>query len=387
MFKRNSSNVLQTVLLLMLFLGSSSIGLAQDARLIARNIFPSVVMLEMRDGQNRPISLGSGFFVRPDVVVTNYHVIQNASSGSAKVVGKSAVYPIEGIVGIDKARDLALLKLTGVRAKPVVLADISKIEVGQEVFALGNPKGLEGTISAGIISGSSLREVNNENLIQITAPISPGSSGGPVVNREGEVIGVAVASLKGGQNLNFAIPSSYLAILLANSKSVVSLSDAKQSPSENKTKDTRPSSSDTVQWLVSKLEGAQSLEERQGINVFRTTASLRISGCKMEIEKMVKVFKPGARALASVENQTFFLNWITYVGPALLPAGATESFIAIYLDRKVNYTIAWADGTSENLKIDFVKLPVADKPMAERVTSAFERLIELCKEDSKREPF
>jgi S1-C subfamily serine protease len=123
-------------------------------------------MLEMRDDKNRPISLGSGFFVRPDVVATNYHVIEGATDGFAKVVGKTSIYHIEGVVGIDKTNDLVLLKLRGVVGKPLLLADISKIEVGQEVFALGNPKGLEGTISPGIISGSSLRKVNNESLIQ-----------------------------------------------------------------------------------------------------------------------------------------------------------------------------------------------------------------------------
>jgi S1-C subfamily serine protease len=255
MSSRSSKNFSQTVFLLGLSFICYPAAFAQDARLIARNIFPSVVMLEMRDGQNRPIALGSGFFVRPDEVVTNYHVIENASSGSAKIVGKFGVYDIEGVVAVDKAKDLALLKLTGVRGKPVVLADISKIEVGQEVFALGNPKGLEGTISAGIISGSSLREVENENLIQITAPISPGSSGGPVVNRQGEVIGVAVASLKGGQNLNFAIPSSYLALLLANSKSAISLSDVPKGPPSSTSRSTSsgPTAAETTAWLTDTL--------------------------------------------------------------------------------------------------------------------------------------
>ncbi len=112
----------------------------------------------------------------------------------------------------------------------MILADISQIEVGQEIFALGNPRGLEGTISPGIISGMNFREVDGENLIQITAPISGGSSGGPVVNQKGEVIGVASASFRERQNLNFAVPSSYLAILLANSKNVTPLVVGPPSP-------------------------------------------------------------------------------------------------------------------------------------------------------------
>lgn len=208
---------------------------AQDARLIARNIFPSVVMLEMQDSNGRPITLGSGFFVRSDIVATNFHVIEGSKYGFAKVVGETSTYRIEGTVGLDKSRDLALLKLAGAKGKPLVLADLSQIEVGQEIFALGNPRGLEGTISPGIISGLNLREVGNENLLQITAPISAGSSGGPVVNRNGEVIGVAVASLEKGQNLNFAVPSSYLAILLAGSRNLVLMSGTSNLPVEQNT--------------------------------------------------------------------------------------------------------------------------------------------------------
>lgn len=195
----------------------------QDGREIARTIFPSVVLLEMSDSSGRMIAQGSGFFVREDVVATNYHVIEGAAKGFAKVVGQNAVYAIAGVVGTDVERDLALLKLEGAKAPPLRLADISRIEVGEQVFALGNPKGLEGTISPGIVSGIGIRQVNNENLIQITAPISPGSSGGPVVNKNGEVIGVASSSLSGGQNLNFAVPGAYLALLVASAKAVMPL--------------------------------------------------------------------------------------------------------------------------------------------------------------------
>jgi S1-C subfamily serine protease len=84
---------------------------------------------------------------------------------------------------------------------------------------------LEGTFSQGIVS--SIREFGTEKILQITAPISPGSSGGPVLNGKGEVIGVSVATFKGGQNLNFAIPSNYLKALLGKAGSVKPLSQAK----------------------------------------------------------------------------------------------------------------------------------------------------------------
>jgi S1-C subfamily serine protease len=183
-------------------------------------------MLDVQDSARRPLRFGSGFFVRPDIVATNYHVIENASYGVARVVGETETYVIEGTVGIDKVHDLALLKLAGAARQSLPLADMNAMEVGEEIFVFGNPRRLEGTISPGIISGISLREMGSENLIQISAPISSGSSGGPVVNRDGEVIGVAVSSITSGQNLNFAVPSSLLAMLMTSNSGVSSLSSS-----------------------------------------------------------------------------------------------------------------------------------------------------------------
>lgn len=193
---------------------------AQDARQIAKGALPSVVLLETWDAMDRPLAIGSGFFVRADIVATNYHVIEGASRVSARVVNAGSSAPVDGILAVDRLNDLALLKISALSGKPLILADVSNIEIGEDVFVLGNPRGLEGSISTGVISGSSLRQIGGAEMIQISAPISPGNSGGPVLNRGGQVVGVAVGSFTSGQNLNFAVPSSYLAILLAKAKSV-----------------------------------------------------------------------------------------------------------------------------------------------------------------------
>lgn len=195
---------------------------AQTPRDIAEKSFPSVVSLVMQDVNGQPVSLGSGFFVRGNVVATNLHVIEGAAGGYAKIVGQKTKYDIAGIVGVDAKPDLVLLEIADVKAPPLVLGDTDKVAVGDEVYAIGNPLGLEGTFSRGILSG--VRQIDSETLFQITTPISPGSSGGPVLNSLGEVIGVAVATFKGGQNLNFAIPASYLVLLLQDIKPVGSLS-------------------------------------------------------------------------------------------------------------------------------------------------------------------
>jgi S1-C subfamily serine protease len=124
------------------------------------------------------------------------------------------VYEVEGIVAIDFESDLALLKLKGVKAKPLVLADSKEVKIGAPVFVLGSPKGLEGTFSTGIVS--SIRKLGKDkDLIQVTAPVSHGSSGGPVLDADGRVIGIAVATMTEGQNLNFAVPVSRLRELAA----------------------------------------------------------------------------------------------------------------------------------------------------------------------------
>jgi hypothetical protein len=170
-----------------------------------------------------------------DKVVTNYHVIEGAASGYAKIVGMKSRYTVAGYVAVDEQHDLAILQLADANAPALPLADGSRVVVGDEVFAVGSPYGLEGTLSRGIVSG--IRDLEREpnsvqgalastsvsskpqkdRMFQITAPISPGSSGGPILDTQGKVIGVAVATFKDGQNLNFAVPVSYLDSLLSAS--------------------------------------------------------------------------------------------------------------------------------------------------------------------------
>ena len=194
-----------------------STALAQTAPQIAEKTLAATVYLEMQDSKGLLLGFGSGFFVRDNLIATNYHVIEGAARGTAKLVGKFTTYTIEGVTATDKTNDLALLKVTAPGIKPLPLGNSTDVKIGETVYVAGNPKGLEGTFSNGIIS--SRRDKNTKERLQMTAPISPGSSGGPVLNSKGEVIGVSFMTLVGGQNLNFAIPSRYLTELLTKSKS------------------------------------------------------------------------------------------------------------------------------------------------------------------------
>lgn len=196
---------------------------------IAKKAFASTVVVTMAEADGKLISLGSGFFVRPDQVVTNYHVIEGAAKGYVKFIGKSTLYAIDGISAMDEERDLALLKIVDAKAPVLPLSENGGVEIGETVYAIGNPEGFEGTFSQGIVSG--IRNAGTDQWVQITAPISSGSSGGPVVNAKGLVIGVAVASVVEGQNLNFAIPVGPVKSLMASSGPTRPLSSAKPSVS------------------------------------------------------------------------------------------------------------------------------------------------------------
>jgi S1-C subfamily serine protease len=191
-----------------------SVACAQSARAIADTTFPSVVLLTMEDSKGRPISTASGFFIQEDLVVTNFHAVREGVTGHVKLVGSRGAYVIAGVASMDQGKDLAILRITGVKAPSLRLGSDRDARVGDRIYAAGNPMGLEGTFSDGIISA--IRNTGSRRLLQITAPISPGSSGGPVLNEGGLVIGIAFGAFTKGQNLNFAIPVSDLAPLLAN---------------------------------------------------------------------------------------------------------------------------------------------------------------------------
>jgi serine protease Do len=177
---------------------------------IAQIAVSSVVLIRS------PTGLGSGFVAAADgKIVTNFHVIEGATQASIVTSDRVEHKDVE-VIALDKAHDLAVLRIGARKLKPLALGDSSLAKAGEHVVAIGNPLGLGGTISDGLLSA--IRELPNLTVLQISAPISPGSSGGPVFNDHGEVIGVSTFLLSGGQNLNFAIPIDVVKPLLAGDK-------------------------------------------------------------------------------------------------------------------------------------------------------------------------
>lgn len=188
---------------------------ALDAQQLFRNAKDSIVMIVSVDAYSRPISQGSGFYIKDGrEIVTNYHVIKGSSEVRVKTPGGDLVSALR-VKAVDKKHDIAILEMPSEgKGQPLPLHS-GDPEVGEEILAIGNPKGLEKTLSTGVISG--LRRMDGNSLVyQITAPISPGSSGGPVLNTDGQVLGVTSFHVLQGQNLNFAQPALYIHKLLGN---------------------------------------------------------------------------------------------------------------------------------------------------------------------------
>jgi S1-C subfamily serine protease len=156
---------------------------------------------------------GSGFIIdKEGHILTNYHVVANARQVEVTLHNKKK-YRAE-VIGTDRGHDLAIIQIKGASVTPAVLGDSKTLQVGQKVFAIGNPFGLTGTMTRGIIS--SLRPIRTpegasiDEAIQTDAAINPGNSGGPLLNSRGEVIGINSMIATGGSNqsagIGFAIP-------------------------------------------------------------------------------------------------------------------------------------------------------------------------------------
>ncbi|MFN0138806.1 MAG: trypsin-like peptidase domain-containing protein [Pyrinomonadaceae bacterium] len=182
---------------------------------LVKRIKPSAVAIETFDNKGNTIARGSGFFVAADRVITNRHVIERSTRVEIHLLdGKK--FTVRGVLAVDGEADLALLAVDVPRglAPPLPLVRSAPQE-GESIVVIGNPFGLEGSVSNGIVSA--VREISGYGkIIQITASISPGSSGSPVVNMAGQVIGVATLQAAEGQNLNFAVPAERISQLKIN---------------------------------------------------------------------------------------------------------------------------------------------------------------------------
>jgi len=178
---------------------------------LAANATPAVVLLDVRTPTSS--RQGSGFIVDPNGrILTNYHVVRDAKSVRVKL-SSGDVYDEVEILAEDARRDIAVLQVPGFDLPALPLGNSDSVRIGAAVVLIGSPLGLENTVSTGIVSGRR-QEEEGYRLIQVSAPASPGSSGGAVLSATGDVVGIAASQLQAGQNLNFAVPINYARGLL-----------------------------------------------------------------------------------------------------------------------------------------------------------------------------
>jgi S1-C subfamily serine protease len=188
---------------------AASAAAAQPAQISPEALYdrlaPSIVMVGRFDGKGKLTGVGSGVVTGPGEVVTNCHVLRKASS--VQIKSGNATYEAK-LRYPDVSRDLCQLEVKELNAPAVEIASLSEVRVGQKVYALGNPRGLERTFSDGLVSA--LRTAKDEPMIQTTAPVSPGSSGGGLFDARGRLIGITTLALREAQNLNFAVPAEWI---------------------------------------------------------------------------------------------------------------------------------------------------------------------------------
>jgi len=191
-----------------------------DATAIYERSVPSVVLITCADAKGN-LSQGSGIIMRTDgVIATNYHVIASAVSASVKLHSGDK-YDDVSVLASDERKDIAVLKINSTNLPVLTAGDSDSVRIGASIYVIGAPKGLEGSLSSGIVSGiRAADELDSKltgfRLIQVTAPISPGSSGGPLLDDTGRLIGLVFASRVDSQNINLAVPVNYVVTLTAS---------------------------------------------------------------------------------------------------------------------------------------------------------------------------
>jgi S1-C subfamily serine protease len=191
--------------------GAGSVWAQEDLPALIKKIQPAVVTIIGFNAADKVMRMGSGFFVSEGgQLITSRHVLEGVARAEV-TLPRGERYPLTTVLAEDQKADLLKLSVTIPGGTPFMkVADI-RPQVGEHVLVVGSPLGLEQSVSEGLVSA--IRTIKDRGeFLQISAPISPGSSGGPVVNRQGQVIGVAAFQVR-GQNINFAVPGGRILAL------------------------------------------------------------------------------------------------------------------------------------------------------------------------------
>ena len=314
--------------LLVCFLNIASYGISQDLVALIKNVKSSVVVIKTFSKAGSPIAQGSGFFINmTGEVITNNHVIADAAIIEIETTD-GETYKARNIITRDVQSDLAklLIDIPADKIKPLRLNNILP-EVGEKILVIGSPQGLEQTATEGIVSA--VRKLESFGyVIQISAPISPGSSGSPVMNMLGQVIGVATFQMIDGQNLNFAMPSELLVRLDKIAKSTI---------------DVKPISDEAEKQYFEGTKRAWVNDYNAALPFFQKAVSLKpdyylayswIGICKLmqgDYDKAIEIFKIAIN-IDAANAMAYKGLCCTYYSASRYPEAVTSCTMAVTLD-------------------------------------------------------
>jgi tetratricopeptide (TPR) repeat protein len=296
---------------------------------LVRRVKPSVVSVLTYDAKGEPLISGSGFFIRPGEVVTNMHVIKGAQRVEIHTLeGKGRTYPVAGALTIDEEADLALLSvnLPEEKSRPLALS-MSLPEEGEQIFLIGNPLRLEGSVSDGIVSA--VREVPDVGrIIQITAPVSHGNSGSPLLNMRGEVIGIVTVKVTNGQNINLALGAARIASLESGKLiSFDQIGSRNRSNQPEALADLWYRGGIDSMWLGNYDNALNYFETAANRNPRRAETWIQIGYCKVKQGRTDEAIRAYQRALSLRPNSADAQNKL---GDAYFYAGRFSEAIAAY---------------------------------------------------------
>jgi len=295
---------------------------------LVRRVKPSVVSVLTYDAKGEPLISGSGFFIRPGEVVTNVHVLRGAHRVEVHTFeGKGRTYPVTGALAIDDEADLALLSVSvAERARPVAFSTTLP-EEGEQIFLIGNPLRLEGSVSDGIVSA--VREVPAlGRIIQITAPVSHGNSGSPLFNMRGQVIGIVTVKVTNGQNINLALGAARVAALQPGQLIAFDqLSTRNRSNHSEALADLWYRGGIDSMWLGNYDNALNYFETAANRNPRRAETWIQIGYCKVKQGRNEEAIRAYQRALALRPNSADAHNKL---GDAHFFAGRFNEAIAAY---------------------------------------------------------
>jgi S1-C subfamily serine protease len=382
---------------------------------IAKRVSPSVVVIQGKTYSGDV--LGSGFIISKDgKIATNFHVVRNMRSASVELAdGKS--FNSVSVLATDERHDLAIIKIAGSNLSILELGNSDALTVGEPVVAVGTPRGLEGTVTAGILS--SVRDAGDGfKVLQTDAAVNPGNSGGPLVNDKAQVIGVVSFKLLSSEGLNFAIPISYVRGLLTNLHEPIpfermqrAIPKATTSPAPApRQEEPGPSVNETLDWLAQKIPLAtvnyvQSIDGKGVLNGKRIISAVSVQAKVTSLDACTAVFGSVQHSVATnlpeVGSSTITLQYTVPLG-ALIDwsvqkrdnelFGKTDDNIA-FIGGDMSGYVVLLRSTSNEISLSLsseLRRPTSrrtntsiitfnDAALARRVAAAFHHASDLCR--------